>query len=80
MLLMDGLAKRQNVIVIAATNLLNALDLGNSAPVASTARLRSPSPDRDGRSSRSTAGACRRRRRGAAHLANITHGFVGAPT
>ena len=58
--LMDGLAKRQNVIVIAATNLPNALDPALRRPGGSTARSRSRSPTETAaaRSSRSTAGAC----------------------
>ncbi len=59
--LMDGLAKRQNVIVIAATNLPNALDPRCADRAASIARSPSPSPIATAarRSSRSTVGACR---------------------
>ena len=60
--LMDGLNRRQNVIVIAATNIPNALDPALRRPGRFDRELAIPIPDRPGRLSkcwRSTAGACR---------------------
>jgi SpoVK/Ycf46/Vps4 family AAA+-type ATPase len=59
--LMDGLAKRPQVIVIAATNLPKRSTSLYGGRVASTARSRSRSPTATAarRSSRSTAGGCR---------------------
>ena len=66
--LMDGLAKRQNVIVIAATNLPNALDPALRRPGRFDREIAISIPDRDGRrrdprdpQPRHAAG-CRRRR------------------
>lgn len=79
--LMDGLNKRQNVIVIAATNLPNALDPALRRPGRFDREIVIPIPDRCGRMeileihSRGMplAGNVRME-----HLAEITHGFVGA--
>jgi len=79
--LMDGLNKRQNVIVIAATNIPNALDPALRRPGRFDREITIPIPDRNGRleileiHSRGMplAGDV-----DMAHLAGITHGFVGA--
>lgn len=79
--LMDGLAKRQNVIVIAATNIPNALDPALRRPGRFDREIVIPIPDRHGRKeileihSRGMplAGDVDMSR-----LADITHGFVGA--
>jgi transitional endoplasmic reticulum ATPase len=79
--LMDGLNKRQNVIVIAATNIPNALDPALRRPGRFDRELVIPIPDRRGRleileiHSRGMplAGDVQME-----HLAEITHGFVGA--
>ena len=79
--LMDGLNKRQNVIVIAATNIPNALDPALRRPGRFDREIVIPIPDRRGRleileiHSRGMplAGDVRME-----HLAEITHGFVGA--
>ena len=79
--LMDGLAKRQNVIVIAATNLPNALDPALRRPGRFDREIAISIPDRDGR-----AEILEIHSRGMPlaadvalpHLASITHGFVGA--
>ncbi len=79
--LMDGLAKRQNVIVIAATNLPNALDPALRRPGRFDREIAISIPDRDGRReileihSRGMPLAADVE---LAHLASITHGFVGA--
>ena len=79
--LMDGLNKRQNLIVIAATNIPNALDPALRRPGRFDREIVIPIPDRCGRleileiHSRGMplAGDVRME-----HLAEITHGFVGA--
>ncbi len=79
--LMDGLNKRQNVIVIAATNIPNALDPALRRPGRFDREIVIPIPDRCGRleileiHSRGMplAGDVQKE-----HLAEITHGFVGA--
>jgi transitional endoplasmic reticulum ATPase len=79
--LMDGLNKRQNVIVIAATNIPNALDPALRRPGRFDREIVIPIPDRRGRveileiHSRGMplAGDVHMD-----HLAEITHGFVGA--
>ncbi len=79
--LMDGLAQRQHVIVIAATNLPNIWTRPCGGRAGSTARSPSPSPTATAarRFWRSTAAECRWPRDvDLAHLAAITHGFVGA--
>jgi transitional endoplasmic reticulum ATPase len=79
--LMDGLTKRQNVIVIAASNIPNAIDPALRRPGRFDREISIPIPDRNGRleileiHSRGMplAGDV-----DMAHLAEITHGFVGA--
>jgi len=79
--LMDGLNKRQNVIVIAATNIPNALDPALRRPGRFDREIAIPIPDRNGR-----LGILEIHSRGMplavdvnmTHLAEITHGFVGA--
>jgi transitional endoplasmic reticulum ATPase len=79
--LMDGLNKRQNVIVIAATNIPNALDPALRRPGRFDREIAIPIPDRTGR-----LGILEIHSRGMpmagdvdmGHLAEITHGFVGA--
>ncbi len=79
--LMDGLNKRQNVIVIAATNIPNAIDPALRRPGRFDREIVIPIPDRRGRleileiHSRGMplAGDVQME-----HLAEITHGFVGA--
>lgn len=79
--LMDGLNQRQNVIVIAATNIPNAIDPALRRPGRFDREISIPIPDRNGRShileihSRGMplAGDVNLSR-----LSEITHGFVGA--
>jgi len=79
--LMDGLNKRQNVIVIAATNIPNALDPALRRPGRFDREIVIPIPDRRGRleileihsQGMPLAEDVRME-----HLAEITHGFVGA--
>jgi transitional endoplasmic reticulum ATPase len=79
--LMDGLTRRQNVIVIAATNIPNTLDPALRRPGRFDREIAIPIPDRDGR-----LGILEIHSRGMplaqdvdmSHLAEITHGFVGA--
>ena len=79
--LMDGLNRRQNVIVIAATNIPNALDPALRRPGRFDREIVIPIPDRRGRleileiHSRGMPLAPDVRME---HLAEITHGFVGA--
>jgi transitional endoplasmic reticulum ATPase len=79
--LMDGLNKRQNVIVIAATNIPNALDPALRRPGRFDREIAIPIPDRYGRleileiHSRGMPLAADVDMN---HLAEITHGFVGA--
>jgi transitional endoplasmic reticulum ATPase len=79
--LMDGLARRQHLIVIAATNLPNAVDPALRRPGRFDREIAIPIPDRRGREeilhihSRGMPLADNVRM---AHLAEITHGFVGA--
>lgn len=79
--LMDGLNKRQNVIVIAATNIPNALDPALRRPGRFDREIVIPIPDRRGRleileihSRGMPLAGCVHMD----HLAEITHGFVGA--
>lgn len=79
--LMDGLNQRQNVIVIAATNIPNAIDPALRRPGRFDREIAIPIPDRHGRqqileihSQGMPLGADVRLE----HLAEITHGFVGA--
>lgn len=79
--LMDGLNKRQHVIVIAATNLPNILDPALRRPGRFDREIAISIPDRDGRRQILTIHS--REMPLAAdvnvdHLASITHGFVGA--
>jgi transitional endoplasmic reticulum ATPase len=79
--LMDGLQPRQNVIVIAATNLPNALDPALRRPGRFDREITIPIPDRTGR--REILEIHSRGMPLAAdvhldHLAEVTHGFVGA--
>jgi transitional endoplasmic reticulum ATPase len=79
--LMDGLNKRQNVIVIAATNIPNALDPALRRPGRFDREIPIPIPDRNGRQQ-----ILEIHSRGMpladdvdmTHLADMTHGFVGA--
>ncbi len=79
--LMDGLTKRQNVIVIGATNIPNALDPALRRPGRFDREIAIPIPDRHGRleileiHSRGMPLAADV---DMGHLAEITHGFVGA--
>jgi len=79
--LMDGLTKRQNVIVIAATNIPNALDPALRRPGRFDREIRIPIPDRLGRLEIldiHSRGMPLAPDVDMAHLAEITHGFVGA--
>ncbi len=79
--LMDGLNKRQNLIVIAATNIPNALDPALRRPGRFDREIAIPIPDKNGRLE-----ILEIHSRGMplspdvdmSHLAEITHGFVGA--
>lgn len=79
--LMDGLNRRQNVIVIAATNIPNALDPALRRPGRFDREIAIPIPDRNGRlqileiHSRGMPLASDVDMN---HVAEITHGFVGA--
>jgi transitional endoplasmic reticulum ATPase len=79
--LMDGLSRRKNVIVLAATNLPNVLDPALRRPGRFDREIAISIPDRDGR--REILEIHSRGMPLAAdvdvtHLASITHGFVGA--
>ncbi len=79
--LMDGLAKRQHVIVIAATNIPNVLDPALRRPGRFDREITIPIPDRDGRKEIldiHSRGMPLASDVAIAHLASITHGFVGA--
>jgi len=79
--LMDGLSKRQNVIVIAATNIPNALDPALRRPGRFDREISIPIPDRPGRNEILeiySRGMPLAEDVDLAHLAGITHGFVGA--
>lgn len=79
--LMDGLTKRQNVIVIAATNIPNALDPALRRPGRFDREIAIPIPDRYGRLDIleiHSRGMPLSEDVDMAHLAEITHGFVGA--
>jgi transitional endoplasmic reticulum ATPase len=79
--LLDGLGRRKNVIVLAATNLPNALDPALRRPGRFDREIAISIPDRDGRleileiHSRGMPLAADV---DMPHLAAITHGFVGA--
>ncbi|AFM27551.1 CDC48 family AAA ATPase [Desulfomonile tiedjei] len=79
--LMDGLTKRQNVIVIAATNIPNALDPALRRPGRFDREIAIPIPDRNGRLEIleiHSRGMPLSTDVNMEHLAEITHGFVGA--
>jgi transitional endoplasmic reticulum ATPase len=79
--LMDGLTKRQNVIVIAATNIPNILDPALRRPGRFDREISIPIPDRNGRREIleiHSRGMPLAEEVDIAHLAEITHGFVGA--
>ncbi|WP_295540635.1 CDC48 family AAA ATPase [uncultured Thiohalocapsa sp.] len=79
--LMDGLTRRQNLIVIAATNLPNALDPALRRPGRFDREIAIPIPDRDGRREIldiHSRGMPLDEDVSLDHLAEITHGFVGA--
>ncbi len=79
--LMDGLAKRQHVMVIAATNLPNVLDPALRRPGRFDREISIPIPDRDGRREIldiHSRGMPLARDVNLDQLAAITHGFVGA--
>ncbi|MCK9376309.1 MAG: CDC48 family AAA ATPase [Syntrophobacterales bacterium] len=79
--LMDGLTKRQNVIVIAATNIPNALDPALRRPGRFDREIAIPIPDRRGRQEIleiHSRGMPLAKDVDLEHLAEITHGFVGA--
>ena len=79
--LMDGLNQRQHVMVIAATNIPNALDPALRRPGRFDREISIPIPDREGREQILTIHS-----RGMPlaedvdlrRLASVTHGFVGA--
>lgn len=79
--LMDGLGRRDNVIVIAATNLPNNLDPALRRPGRFDREIRIPIPDRDGRREIldiHSRGMPLSSSVDPERLADITHGFVGA--
>jgi transitional endoplasmic reticulum ATPase len=79
--LMDGLTKRQNVIVIAATNIPNAIDPALRRPGRFDREIAIPIPDRNGRLEIleiHSRGMPLGKGVDLSHLAAITHGFVGA--
>jgi transitional endoplasmic reticulum ATPase len=79
--LMDGLNKRQHVIVLAATNIPNALDPALRRPGRFDREISFPIPDRNGRKDIleiHTRGMPLAGDVAVDHLAAITHGFVGA--
>jgi transitional endoplasmic reticulum ATPase len=79
--LMDGLARRQQLIVIAATNLPNAIDPALRRPGRFDREITIPIPDRHGREeilNIHSRGMPLAGNVNMPHLAEITHGFVGA--
>jgi transitional endoplasmic reticulum ATPase len=79
--LMDGLKRRQNVIVIAATNLPNALDPALRRPGRFDREITIPVPDREGRREIFEIHSCGMplgEDVDLSRLADVTHGFVGA--
>jgi len=79
--LMDGLSQRQHVIVLAATNLPNALDPALRRPGRFDREISIPIPDQHGRQEIleiHSRGMPLSRDVDLARLAAITHGFVGA--
>lgn len=79
--LMDGLTRRRNVIVIAATNIPNVLDPALRRPGRFDREIAIPIPDRNGRLEIleiHSRGMPLAQDVDMTHLAEITHGFVGA--
>jgi transitional endoplasmic reticulum ATPase len=79
--LMDGLSQRQHVIVLAATNLPNVLDPALRRPGRFDREISIPIPDQHGRHEIleiHSRGMPLAEDVDLAHLAAITHGFVGA--
>ena len=79
--LMDGLTKRQNLIVIAATNIPNALDPALRRPGRFDREISIPIPDKNGRQSIleiHSRGMPLSEDVDMSHLGEVTHGFVGA--
>jgi transitional endoplasmic reticulum ATPase len=79
--LMDGLSKRQNVIVIAATNIPNALDPALRRPGRFDREIAIPIPDRKGRREIleiHSQGMPLAKDVQLDRVADCTHGFVGA--
>jgi transitional endoplasmic reticulum ATPase len=79
--LLDGLTKRQHVIVIAATNIPNALDPALRRPGRFDREITIPIPDRNGRREIldiHTRGMPLAEDVELDQLASVTHGFVGA--
>ncbi len=79
--LMDGLNRRQNLIVIAATNIPNALDPALRRPGRFDREIAIPIPDRNGRQDIleiHSRGMPLAEDVDMSRLAEITHGFVGA--
>jgi transitional endoplasmic reticulum ATPase len=79
--LMDGLTKRQNVIVIGATNIPNALDPALRRPGRFDREIAIPIPDTKGRQDIleiHSRGMPLRPDVDMSRLGEITHGFVGA--
>ena len=79
--LMDGLSQRQHVIVLAATNLPNALDPALRRPGRFDREITIPIPDQHGRQEIleiHSRGMPLTEDVDLSHVAAITHGFVGA--
>lgn len=79
--LMDGLNRRQNLIVIAATNIPNALDPALRRPGRFDREIAIPIPDRNSRLEIleiHSRGMPLSRDVDMNHLSDMTHGFVGA--
>lgn len=79
--LMDGLKRRENVIVLAATNLPNSIDPALRRPGRFDREIEIPVPDRDGRLQIlliHTRGMPLTADVDLVQLANATHGYVGA--
>jgi transitional endoplasmic reticulum ATPase len=79
--LMDGMNQRQNTIVLAATNIPNALDPALRRPGRFDREISIPIPDRNGRRAIleiHTRGMPLAADVKVDHLASVTHGFVGA--
>lgn len=79
--LMDGLNRRQNVIVIAATNIPNAIDPALRRPGRFDREISIPIPDRNGRRELldiHSRGMPLSRDVDMNRMAEVTHGYVGA--